>query len=306
MTKTLDRELLTFFKTLYETRNLVAAANEVQVPAATASRMLSKLRGAFDDDLFTRCATGLTPNWRAQEAMPVVEQLLAGYDRLLADRVFDPASLKREFRVACADHAMLFLAPGVAQAVKAAPGVTVNFQPLTDDWQSELKNGGVDVAVSPLETLPEGFHVLTLREAKNCVIARPGHPLEKRLKEAGRLAFEELLQYQFVEVVYRPSTYFRQMKSEEAAVLSRRRVAVRVPYFFGAVRLVAASDLIALMSDAMCEWLVPKDLLSVLPVEGCLEESFRPRLIWHDRSHADPAMQWFRSLLLEGCRSARS
>ncbi len=304
MTKTLDREQLIFFKTLFETRNLVAAANALQLPAATASRMLSKLRAAFDDELFTRCATGLTPNWRAKEAMPLVQQLLLGYDRLLSDRVFDPASLKREFRVACADHGMLFLAPGAARAVAASPGLTVNFLPLTDDWQTEMKNGDLDLAVSPVETMSEGFHVLTLHEARNCIIVRPGHPLEKRLQESGKLTYEELLAYQFVEVVYRPLSYFRQMKSGESEMLSRRRIAVQVPYFFGAVRVVAASDMIALMSDAMCEWLVPKGIVSVLPVEDYPTETFTPRLIWHDRSHLDPAMQWFRSLLLESCRAA--
>ncbi len=305
MTKTLDREQLIFFKTLFETRNLVAAANTLQLPAATASRMLSKLRAAFDDELFTRCATGLTPNWRAKEAMPLVQQLLSGYDRLLADRVFDPTSLKREFRVACVDHGMLFLAPGAARAVAASPGVTVNFLPLTDDWQTAMKNGDLDLAVSPVETMPEGFHVLTLHEARNCIIVRPGHPLEKRLKDAGKLTYEELLAYEFVEVVYRPLSYFRQMKSGESEMLSRRRIAVQVPYFFGAVRMVAASDMIALMSDAMCEWLVPKGIVSVLPVEDYPLETFTPRLIWHDRNHLDPAMQWFRSLLLESCREAR-
>ena len=63
-------------KTLYETKNLVNAANQLGIPPATASRMLGKLREIFNDELFTRCAGGLAATWRAAQAMPDVERLL--------------------------------------------------------------------------------------------------------------------------------------------------------------------------------------------------------------------------------------
>lgn len=44
MKTTLDRSALLFLKTLYETKNLVNAANQLGIPPATASRMLGKLR----------------------------------------------------------------------------------------------------------------------------------------------------------------------------------------------------------------------------------------------------------------------
>ena len=93
MPKVLDRDLLIFFRTLCKTCNLAAAANSLGIPAATASRMLGKLREAFGDELFTRTATGLVPNWRAQRAVPHVQTLLEEYELLLEDKVFTPAEI---------------------------------------------------------------------------------------------------------------------------------------------------------------------------------------------------------------------
>ena len=96
----------------------------------------------------------------------------------------------------------------------------------------------------------------------------------------------------------------RETQQNPCDVLADRRVAVRVPFFFGAARIVAASNLVTLMSDVMCEWFLPQGLLHALPLkelDDC-EHRFTARLIWHDRSHADPAMQWIRSVILESCR----
>ena len=154
MPKTLDRDLLIFFRTLCKTCNLAAAANSLGIPAATASRMLGKLREAFGDELFTRTATGLVPNWRAQRAVPHVQTLLEEYELLLEDKVFTPAELTRTFRIACVDHGTHFLAPGIALITQVAPLAQVEVWDLTDRWTEELKNGDIDAVVSPMSNVP--------------------------------------------------------------------------------------------------------------------------------------------------------
>ena len=108
MKTTLDRSALLFLKTLYETKNLVNAANQLGIPPATASRMLGKLREVFNDELFTRCSGGLAATWRTTQAMPDVIRLLADYDHLLEPKLFDPKTLKREFKIAGVDTALFF------------------------------------------------------------------------------------------------------------------------------------------------------------------------------------------------------
>ena len=305
MPKVLDRDLLIFFRTLCKTCNLAAAANSLGIPAATASRMLGKLREAFGDELFTRTATGLVPNWRAQRAVPHVQTLLEEYELLLEDKVFTPAELTRTFRIACADHGTHFLAPGIALITQVAPLAQVEVWDLTDRWTEELKNGDIDAVVSPMSNVPEDCHAQALcSNVPVKAVVRPGHPLEKLLEEKGRITPQDVMKYGFVDVVYQPSDFYRENQQNPCDVLADRRIAVRVPFFFGAARIVVASNLVTLMSDVMCEWFLPQGLLHALPLkelDDC-EHRFTARLIWHDRSHADPAMQWVRSVILESCR----
>ena len=141
MKTTLDRSALLFLKTLYETKNLVNAANQLGIPPATASRMLGKLREVFNDELFTRCSGGLAATWRTTQAMPDVIRLLADYDHLLEPKLFDPKTLKREFKIAGVDHGVIFLAPAIAKISELAPGVSVDMTELTNDWPVALCHG---------------------------------------------------------------------------------------------------------------------------------------------------------------------
>lgn len=187
MKTTLDRSALLFLKTLYETKNLVNAANQLGIPPATASRMLGKLREVFNDELFTRCSGGLAATWRTTQAMPDVIRLLADYDHLLEPKLFDPKTLKREFKIAGVDHGVIFLAPAIAKISELAPGVSVDMTELTNDWPVQLRTGELDLLISPMETVPEGFPWLPLWEGRTTgIVVRPGHPLEALYEKTGR------------------------------------------------------------------------------------------------------------------------
>ena len=100
----LDRDHLLLFRTLCAPHNLQRAASQLGMPQATALRSLTKLREAFEDELFTRCSGGLTPTPKALALEPKVAAVIASFEDLFVEETFDPASLVREFRIACADH----------------------------------------------------------------------------------------------------------------------------------------------------------------------------------------------------------
>ena len=132
----LDRDHLLLFGTLCAPHNLQRAASQLGMPQATASRSLTKLREAFEDELFTRCSGGLTPTPKA--LAPKVAAVIASFEDLFVEETFDPASLVREFRIACADHAMFYIGPAVTLASRTAPGVTFWLSPTetTGSWSS--------------------------------------------------------------------------------------------------------------------------------------------------------------------------
>ena len=196
----LDRDSLLLFRTLCATHNLQRAASQLGMPQATASRSLTKLREAFEDELFTRCSGGLTPTPKALALEPKVAAVIASFEDLFVEETFDPASLVREFRIACADHAMFYIEPAVTLASRTAPGVTFRLSPNGDDWVVELQRGDLDFVIFPIERAPEGCACLPLSSCRSVLVVRSGHPLARRFDEAGALTLEECLAHRYVEV----------------------------------------------------------------------------------------------------------
>ena len=48
---------------------------------------------------------------------------------------------------------------------------------------------------------------------------------------------------------------------------------------------------------------MPQFNLRMLPAPAELAE-FAPRLIWHERTHTDPFLQWVRAIITDNCREA--
>ena len=103
---TLDMESVRLFVTLFETLNLSQTAERCMTSVASASRVLSKLRLIFGDELFTRYHLGMLPTARAREIEPTLRSMLLDYQQLLsgAGRSFNPAELTRTFRVGAVDY----------------------------------------------------------------------------------------------------------------------------------------------------------------------------------------------------------
>lgn len=82
--------------------------------------------------------------------------MIASFEDLFVEETFDPASLVREFRIACADHEMFYIGPAVTLASRTAPGVTFRLSPNGDDWVVELQKGDLDF-LNNLATEVGGF-----------------------------------------------------------------------------------------------------------------------------------------------------
>lgn len=261
----LDRDSLLLFRTLCATHNLQRAASQLGMPQATASRSLTKLREAFEDELFTRCSGGLTPTPKALALEPKVAAVIASFEDLFVEETFDPASLVREFRIACADHAMFYIEPAVTLASRMAPGVTFRLSPNGDDWLVELQRGDLDFAIFPIERAPEGCACLPLSSCRSVLVVRSDHPLARRFDEAGALTLEECLAHRYVEVRTGPEWVFKAMDASVSEAWIARPRAVRTPYFFSAAQMVKRSDLCFTCSETLAHEVAGTDEFRILP-----------------------------------------
>lgn len=199
--------------------------------------------------------------------------------------------------------ALFFLAPAIAKISELAPGVSVDMTELTNDWPVQLRTGELDLLISPMETVPEGFPWLPLWEGRTTgIVVRPGHPLEALYEKTGRVTESDVIRYGFVEVTWRPTTYYRLTQSRLSPLLSERNIVIKTPYFMGAAKIISESNLVMLLSDIMADWFISLGALRRIPVvseelDHVQSKGFVTKLIWHERSHLDPAMQWMRGMI---------
>ena len=100
-----------------------------------------------------------------------------------------------------------------------------------------------------METVPEGFPWLPLWEGRTTgIVVRPGHPLEALYEKTGRVTESDVIRYGFVEVTWRPTTYYRLTQSRLSPLLSERNIVIKTPYFMGAAKIISESNLVMLLS----------------------------------------------------------
>lgn len=293
-------ELLRLLHILCQTQNLAAAAERMNLTLPTASRMLSRLREDFDDQLFTRYPGGLMPTQKAKLLACRAEDVLKAYDALLKPQQFDPAKIVRDIRIGCADNAPFSVFPNFAQTLlEKAPGILISYLPLSDDRFALLSTGEIDFAVSPVMTLPDGFHALELAESDYVLTASCHHPLAIAA-QTGPIETTEVLKYAFADICFhtRPGASWLSLRENVFPAWAQGKVSMRTTQFLALIPTVAESELLMVLPRRTAEALVKNSGITIIPT---VEKSVRhkPQLIWHHRANDDLELQWVRSILLD-------
>ena len=95
-----DLNLLVVFNELLENGSVLRASRSLGVTQGAVSQSLAKLRKHFDDELFIKTNTGVTPPSLAISIADDVRQAIVFADAALGGRVrFDPAVSARDIRI---------------------------------------------------------------------------------------------------------------------------------------------------------------------------------------------------------------
>jgi DNA-binding transcriptional LysR family regulator len=159
-----------------------------------------------------------------------------------------------------------------------------------------MESGRVDLAVGHLPQLEAGFRQRRLFTQRHVCLLRRGHPLDPDSRRR-RLGRDEFLAAEHV-AVESPGTGNAQIEAllERAGV--KRRVRLVVPHFVAIGHIVAATDLLATVTEKLAERCAVPFALRTLPHPIALPE-IAIELRWHERAHRDPAQRWLRALMVE-------
>jgi DNA-binding transcriptional LysR family regulator len=284
----LDLNLLVTLDVLLAEHNVTRAAQRLNLSQPSVSIHLARLREVFGDPLLLPGARGMRPTARAQALREPLRQALESLERAVApEGAFDPAAAEHTWRVAAADYAELTIVLPALQSLRdAAPHTRLAVLPIAPARTAkQAEQGDIDLAFHTTDDSPPGLRRRTLFTEQYVLAGRACHP---RLKRRPTLA--QFCKLDHV-IVSPDGGGFRGATDEAlAAVGLARRVVLSVPHFLVVESVLASSDLVAMMPARLVR---DSAVLQVVapPIEV---PGYEMSMLWHERSHRDPAHRWLR------------
>jgi DNA-binding transcriptional LysR family regulator len=294
---TTNANLLVALDLLISERSVSRAAKRFGVTQSSMSGILAQLRGVFDDPLLVRAGNQMQPTPRAEAIAAKVRHGVEAFAAALAEpSVFDPRTSEHRFVIGASDYAGFVLFPRLMRRVaERAPRVSVQMLP----WAKvgvppELARGEVDLSIGfpGTERVPGGHFKRKLFSDRFVCIARKGHP-----KIGARLTLDT---YTSLDHAIVTETRDADGVVDEALRKLRRsrRTALRVPHFLLVPAIIAETDLVAAMDER-----VVSHFARSLPIQVLEPPLKLPtgsiHMMWHARTHDDPAQKWLRSLVAD-------
>jgi LysR family transcriptional activator of mexEF-oprN operon len=283
-----DINLLVVFETMMHERNVTRVSEKLSLGQPTISAALARLRLMFDDPLFIRGGRVMEPTSRAEEIFsnltPALDGIAAALSRCQA---FDPATSDATFHVGLSDDVEYALLPELLHRLRIeAPGTTLVVR-RADQWQmcQLLSCGEITVGISHTLELPANARRKTLRPIRPMLLRADSRP--------GELSLDEFCRRPHAVV----SSMGHVIDDSDRALRQagrHRRVVLTVPQFSALPRLLAGSDMIAIVPDYVAQAMAMATDLRAEAAPIPLPEH-ELTMVWRGASHTDPGERWLRS-----------
>lgn len=293
----LDLTLLLVFAEAMRTRKLGVVAERLGLTPSGVSHALTRLRDIFQDPLFLRHATGVRPTPRAIAMLDDVNAAIAALSRTVERSDFDPASIRRVFRIAALDFGVAMLAPHLIETIaKSAPGVQLSFLALYKaEALRSLADGQIDIAIAVFKEAPPGFKRRVLAKESFVTVARRKHP---RLR--GGLSLRRFVELDHL-LVSPAGDLDGPVDDALRAAGKTRRVVAALPQFLAALATTAASDVLLTVPKSLAKAYAPTFGLSIYETPIAMP-GYEMAAVQGPLSARDPAVDWLVNNLLPAGR----
>ena len=301
----IELRLIRVLQTLITERSVSRAATRLGSTQPAVSAQLKRLRALTGDALLVRAGNAMTPTDTALQLLGPAASLLREAEQLFGarsrQRGFAAATSRQVFRVAASDYLdPLFLPELVAHLRRQAPDVRLELLPLSGDYdyRAHLAAGEVDLVVGNWLQPPAELHLGRLMtDEMVCLVGEANPASRSRAWSADAyLAAEHVAPMPFHANA--PGVVDEHLASRGLA----RSVAVKTAHFSLIPLMVAQSLLVLTTGRLFCSRYVDSLPVKILrcPVP------FPPLTyyqLWHDVTHASPAVKWLREQVREVARN---
>lgn len=286
----LDLNLLKTLDALLTEGSVTRAAGRLNLTQPAVSGMLARLREAFDDPLFVRTQRGIAPTLRALQLVDPLRRMLGEAEALLTPPQFDPVQARLTLSLAATDYAMqVVVVPFLERLRHHAPGIRVAVRPETQATMAQFEQGDLDLALVTPHSAPSGLHARPLFDETYVVAMREGHPDAN----GEPLSLDRFcaLEHALVSLT---GGGFRGVTDDALALLGReRQVMLSVTSFLVLAQVLRGSDLVAVLPRRLVQG-APGLVMRAPPLTI---PGFAKVMVWHERTHRDPAHRWLREML---------
>ncbi|MFE1795527.1 LysR family transcriptional regulator [Streptomyces sp. NPDC059517] len=288
-----DLNLLVVFAALMRERSVTRAAAALHLSQGATSAALGRLRGLFDDELFTRTRSGVEPTPRAVELARRIEPALGLIHGAVTDRDrFDPATARRTFTLGMSDDLEAALLPRLLNATSALPGIRLAVRQASRNTVADMiDRGEVDlgVAAAPAHRADHRSQEL-MTSGYTCLFNPRLLPLRTPLTLDDFLAHPHLLisydgRRGIVDDIL------------EARGLDRRVIASTTHFAGAALHLATLPVLATLPTHAATVYAGLLGLTATAPPIPMPQ--YAVSSMWHETLTDDPAHLWLRHLVEE-------
>lgn len=284
----IDLNLLVTLDTLLSEHNVTRTAERLNFSQPSVSVHLTKLRIIFDDPLLLPGPRGMRPTAKADQLRkPLREALEALTQVVVPTSPFDPTVATHTWRIAAADYGeSAILLPALAGLRSLAPATRVAvLEAVPARLAKQAEQGEIDLAFHTRDDAPQNLRHRTLFTERYVLVGRTDHPHLKR-----RLALSQFCKLEHVIVSPDGGGFYGITDEVLSKSGLKRRVVLSVPHFLFMMSVLEKTDLVAMLPSRLVH---NNNMLRI--IEPPLDiPGFEMVMLWHERSHHDPAHQWLR------------
>ncbi|MBF9000259.1 MULTISPECIES: LysR family transcriptional regulator [Vibrio] len=289
---TTDLNLLKTLDVLLTEHNVTRAAQRLHLSQPSVSVHLAKLRELFNDPLLIPSSRGMKPTLLAEELRQPLRNALQSLEMTLNNnQVFNPVLENKTWKIAAADYAEFIVIKPVMKNLigQSSHSKLAIKHMIPDKLVRQLERGEIDIA----------FHVRddSLGELKSRILLTEHYVLTARKTHPSLRPKIDLKQFSGLKhAIVSPNGggFSGETDTLLKALGIERNVVLSVPNFYFLIDSIKQSDLVAML---------PSRLVTNDPELQIIELPFTPPsfelvMLWHPRSHSDPAHQWLRDQVL--------
>jgi len=296
-----DESLVRSLYVLLTEASVSRAAAKLGIAQPALSRHLKALRELTGDALLVRVGNRMVLTEKAESLVTPARRILADLSLLTSDgEDFSPAGLRQSFRLATYDFLpKQFFADLAARIARQSPESDIVFYGLGPRFEHyrQIAEGEIDMVITLWPELPAHLHARHLLTDDMVCLMRKDHPLM-----SAPLTLEG----------YRRSKHLSSLEHfpGQGTILDNKlaemgvsvHTAVRTQFLGTAPSILAATDLIFSTGRLLAEDMATHHALAIAPFPGSVKP-LRYNLVWHQRTHKNRAMVWFRGVVAEAARA---